>query len=1042
MTIEWRADDRQFHLANGQLSLVLRVYGDGSLGQLHLGAPLPTGRSYRHLGPHPFEGYSNRVGDPIPFVLPTSGIGDFRVPALVAAGSDGVSSVALTYVGHAITPGKPSIEPLPATYVETDDEAETLTVTLRDERTGLEADVRLTLFTARPAIARSQTFRATRDAMTIETAMSASLDLPDADWTMVQLSGAWARETEVLEHRLRKGRASIASQRGASGAEHNPFLALRRPMTDESSGEVLALSLVYSGNFLAEAEVDPFGTTRTRIGIEPETFAWRLEPGEAFTTPEAVIVRTDGGLGAMSHAFHDLYRARLARGVWRDRPRPIVLNNWEATYFDFDADRLVAIAAAARDLGVELFVLDDGWFGRRDADDSSLGDWVVDRRKLPDGLDALGRRIVDLGLDFGLWIEPEMVSPDSHLYRAHPDWAISIPGRPPTESRQQLVLDMGRPEVVDHLATVLGDILASAPISYVKWDMNRNLTDPAWGALPPERQGEGFHRHILGTYELYRRLTTRFPAILFESCASGGGRFDPGMLAFAPQAWTSDDTDAVERLAIQWGTSYAYPLSAMAAHVSAVPNHQVGRVTPIETRAAVAFFGVFGYELDPTRLTAEEQAAVREQIAWYAARRATFQRGRFHRLAGPLTGDPWHVAWMVVAEDGAEAIVGVYGRLNRPTPEAHRVRLRGLEADAEYRVSTWPDRGDDPVTRPNLGLRSGAELQAAGLMLDRERHDAARLGDFWSRLFVLERVYALGAGRGRGRGPERGPGPTRKGRPRRSGRRTPRSALGGPEGEPANELLLQYEEDDERGDGDHDRPRRHQVVVGKELALQVVQGGRDRVLVAGPHEDEGPEEVVVHPGDLEDGQGGQRRPRQRHRDLPEDPPHRRPVDEGRLVQLDRQRPHVVAQHERTEPELERDVDHHHAEVLVVEQAVVAEERRQGQRQVHPVERRDDDLRREQVGGREQQQQRDVEAPAEARGGERHHRRQEQHDDRRRRDDDQRVEEVLRDLGAGPGVLVVLEAEVPGEGHVAVDGGVLVRPERGVDGPQQREQPDQ
>ena len=740
MTIEWRADDRQFHLTNGRLSLVIRVYEDGSLGGLHLGAPLPIGRSYRHLGPDAFEGYGNRVGDAIPFVLPTSGTGDFRVPALVAEGPDGVSSVALRYVDHTVMPGKPSLEPLPATYVEEDAEADTLSITLRDDRTGLEAVVRLTLFAERPVIARSQTIRATRDPMSLETAMSASIDLPDADWTMVQLSGAWARETDVVERGLRHGRSSVASQRGASGAEHNPFLALRRTTTDEANGEVLAVSLVYSGNFLAEAEVDRFGTTRLRVGIEPETFAWRLDPGDAFTTPEAVIAWTDAGLGAMSHAFHDLYRMRLARGRWRDRPRPIVLNNWEATYFDFDADRLVAIATAARDLGVELFVLDDGWFGHRDADDSSLGDWVVDRRKLPDGLDALGRRIVDLGVDFGLWIEPEMVSPNSDLYRSHPDWAISIPGRTPTESRNQLVLDMGRREVVDHLATVLGDVLASAPISYIKWDMNRDLTDPAWGSLPADRQGEGFHRHILGTYELYRRLTTRFPDILFESCASGGGRFDPGMLAFAPQAWASDDTDAIERLAIQWGTSYAYPLSSMAAHVSAVPNHQVGRVTPIGTRAAVAFFGVFGYELDPTRLTPEEQATVREQIAFYAAHRSTFQRGRFHRLAGPATGDPRHVAWMAVAADGSVAIVGVYARLNRPSPEAHRVCLRGLDRESEYRVTVWPAQPDDPVVRPNLGPRVGAELMGAGLILDRERHDAARLGDFWSRLFVLERL--------------------------------------------------------------------------------------------------------------------------------------------------------------------------------------------------------------------------------------------------------------------------------------------------------------
>lgn len=738
MTIEWRAKDRQFHLHNGSISHILRVYEDGSLGALHLGGPLPLGRSYRHLGPDPFDGFANRVGDPVPFAVPTSGLGDYRIPALVAIGPNGSGTVALRFVDHAITSGKPLLDGLPSTYVEAEAEAETLTVSLADELTGLEVDVRLTLFADRPALARSAVIRASTQPLTLRTAMSLTLDLPDADWVLLDLAGAWAREAHVIERPLRPGRTAVSSQRGASSAQHNPFLALRRPSTDEALGEAIGVSLVYSGNFLAEVEVDPFATTRIRIGIDPETFAWPLEPGGTFTTPEAVVVWSNGGLGGVSHAFHDLYGSRLARGSWRDRPRPVVLNNWEGTYFDFDADRLVEIARAGRDLGVELFVLDDGWFGHRDADDSSLGDWVVDRRKLPDGLDGLARRVTETGLGFGLWIEPEMVSPDSDLYRAHPDWAIGIPGRPGTEMRQQLVLDMGRPEVVDHLADALGTILASAPITYVKWDMNRTITEPYARDLPPDRQGTFFHRHILGVYELYRRLTTRFPDILFESCASGGGRFDPGMLAFAPQAWTSDDTDAIERLAIQWGTSMVYPPSSMAAHVSAVPNHQTGRVTPLETRAAVAFFGVFGYELDPTVLDDADRSLVRDQIAFYVRHRETLQYGRFHRLASPFAGDGRHVAWMSVSGDGGQAIAAVYATLNRPTPEAYRVRLRGLDPARIYRVSAWPERPGDPLAAPNLGARSGADLMSIGLILDRERHQAALLGDFWSRLFVLE----------------------------------------------------------------------------------------------------------------------------------------------------------------------------------------------------------------------------------------------------------------------------------------------------------------
>ncbi len=384
-------------------------------------------------------------------------------------------------------------------------------------------------------------------------------------------------------------------------------------------------------------------------------------------------------------------------------------------------------------------MLDDGWFGARDDDTTSLGDWFVDRRKLPDGLDGVAARITALGLDFGLWIEPEMVSADSELFRAHPDWAIGIPGRPRTESRQQLVLDMGRPEVVDHLDRVIGQVLESAPISYIKWDMNRNITEPYGLALPPHRQGEFFHRYILGVYDLYRRLTTRFPNVLFESCAGGGARFDPGMLAFAPQAWTSDDTDAVERLRIQWGTSLAYPLSSMGAHVSAVPNHQTGRLTPLGTRAMVAFFGVFGYELDPTGLSDAERAEIAEQVAFYARHREVLQRGRFVRLESPFAGDRDQVSWMVVAPDARTAVVASYQILRRPSPGPQRLRLRGLDPASVYRVAAWPD-GDDRVARVNGGERSGAELMAAGLVLDIERFEAAAQGDFRARIFVLEAV--------------------------------------------------------------------------------------------------------------------------------------------------------------------------------------------------------------------------------------------------------------------------------------------------------------
>ncbi len=743
MPITWSPERREFHLHNGRISYVMRVLENGALGHLHLGGALATDRSPGPPGADTFSGFSNRVGEPIALEYPTTGSGDHRIPALMVEHGDGSTVLDLAYVEHRIVAGKPQHDPagrLPATYVESDAEADTLEIVLVDAPSGLRVELSYTIFADRPVVARSA--RIHNDgpaAIRLTGAMSLSLDLPDADWDLVQLSGGWARETHVIESRLRPGRQSVGSDHGSSGHQHNPFVALRRATTTESEGEAIGFSLVYSGNFLAEVEVGMFDTARVRLGISPTTFAWTLEPGELFTTPEAVIAYSDAGLGAMSDAFHGLYRERLARGRWRDAPRPVLLNTWEAAYFDFDESRLLEIATATRDLGVELFVLDDGWFGARDSDDSSLGDWQVDRRKLPGGIDGLARAVEGLGMAFGLWIEPEMISRRSLLFEAHPDWAIGIPGRPRTESRQQYVLDLSRPEIVDHLTGVLSDLLSSAPISYVKWDMNRTITEPYSLGLDARHQGEFFHRYILGVYDLYARLTTAFPDVLFESCAGGGGRFDPGMLAFAPQAWTSDDTDAIERLRIQWGTSLVYPLSSMGAHVSAVPNHQTGRITPIETRAAVAFFGVFGYELDPTALTGADRTAVIDQIIFYKTHRELFQRGRFIRLRSPFEagGDP--TAWMVVAPDRSRAIVMVVRAQNVPAAAADRIRLRGLDPSVAYRVSGWPER-DDPILRANTGVRGGDDLQSVGLSFAADRHVAAGWGDARAWLFVLEAV--------------------------------------------------------------------------------------------------------------------------------------------------------------------------------------------------------------------------------------------------------------------------------------------------------------
>lgn len=740
MPIEWIDDARQLHLHNGQLSLVLRVLESGHLGQVHLGAPLATGRDYGHLLRGGFHSFDNRVADPMRFALPTWGTGDFRPPAVAVRHADGSGALHLEVVDHRITRGKPAIDPLPASYTEHDDEADTVEITLIDRPSGLEVALLLTVWRDLPVITRSMRIRnAGTTPATVTTAMSASLDLPDRDWTMLQLSGAWARERHVIERPIVQGSQSVGSLRGASSAHQNPFLVLRRAHTTEATGEALGLSLVHAGNFLADVDVDHWGVTRARIGIHPDGFAWTLQPGDAFQVPEAVIVWTADGLTAMSDAFHRLFRTRLARGPWRDRPRPVLLNNWEGTYFDFDEERIVAIAKASKDLGAELFVLDDGWFGLRNDDRRALGDWFVNTTKLPGGLSGLARRVTELGIDFGIWIEPEMVNEDSDLFRAHPDWAIGVPGRHRTETRQQLVLDMSNPVVVDHLATTLIDVLKDARLSYIKWDFNRYITEPFARHLPADRQGEFHHRFVLGLYELYRRLLDAFPGILIESCASGGGRFDPALLAFAPQAWTSDDTDAVERLRIQWGTSLAYPVSSMGAHVSAIPNHQVGRTEPISTRAAVAFFGAFGYELDPTALSEADAAEIREQIAWFKAHRELLQFGRFVRLRSPWEGDGNETAWASVADDRSAAIVGWYRVLSKPEPGWHTLPLRGLDPTRVYEVRIWPE-GDARLASLNATRRGGDDLMANGLILDEDRQYAAERGDFLARLFALRAV--------------------------------------------------------------------------------------------------------------------------------------------------------------------------------------------------------------------------------------------------------------------------------------------------------------
>ncbi len=737
MSVFYHEKSQTFHLTNGRISYLMKVLPNGTLGQLYFGRAIRDRENFDHLLEFASRPMSSCVfeGNPC-FSLehcrqeyPSHGSTDFRRPAVELRQPNGSRITSFVYHSHTVAPGKPALDGLPATYCEQDSEAETLTIRLQDELLNVSVYLNYTLFANHPALARSA--RIVNEGgleLHLTHAMSLSLDLPDREYELLHFSGAWGRERHLKVRRLEQGVQSVESLRGHSSHNHNPFVMLRRPGTDEDQGEVLGFSLVYSGNFLAQAEVDTWDTTRITLGINPFGFDWKLEPGEGFQTPEAVAVYSHQGMGAMSRTFHTLYRSRLARGEWRDRPRPILINNWEATYFNFDEDKLVSIAQAAKWDGVELFVLDDGWFGARRSDRAGLGDWIANPELLPQGIPGLAERVEALGMKFGLWFEPEMVNRDSDLYRAHPDWLLQTPGRTPSHGRNQFVLDFSRPEVVDRVHAMMADILSGAKVSYVKWDMNRSITEAYSTALPPDRQGEVFHRYILGVYDLYERLTSAFPHVLFESCASGGGRFDPGMLYYAPQAWTSDDSDAAERLKIQYGTSFCYPVVSMGAHVSAVPNHQVNRATPLSTRANAAYFGTFGYELDLNRLTSEEREQVRAQIAFMKEHRDVIQFGDFYRLLSPFQGN--FTAWMAVSPDRRTALVGWYKTLNEVNGPFRRLRLRGLDPALCYTVDgTSAHYGDELM---EVGLV--ATDSSAGECRDGQRPSR----DFDSHIFVLK----------------------------------------------------------------------------------------------------------------------------------------------------------------------------------------------------------------------------------------------------------------------------------------------------------------
>ncbi len=736
MSIQVNASNRLFHLQTKHTSYVFHVIEDGSLGQLYYGPKIPFKDDYANLNTREEHDCTNtRTDEDVEFQAELLkqeyaglGKGDYRYPAFQITYPNGSRTSEFQYRDYELKDGKERLTGLPSTFADDSNDSQTLTVKLADG--DLELQLHYTVFADEDVIVRSTTFVNHGKTVFLNRALSAQLDLPDANYDFIQFAGSWSRERHLHRSHLRPGTQSISSLRTASSHQENPFFMLARPHTDNNQGAVFGFNFVYSGNFLDSVEVDQFDTTRVLIGINPDEFGWKLNSGDSFQTPEVIFSYTDNGFNALSQQLGAFYAQHLINPHFAHQERPILINNWEATFMDFTEDKLMPIVERAKELGIEMFVLDDGWFGHRDDDRSSLGDWFVDEKKFNHGIAGFAKRVHDLDMKFGLWFEPEMISIDSKLYQTHPEWMIKTPGRGQTPGRHQFVLDMSRQEVVDYLFGLMSHIIQDAKLDYIKWDMNRNITEMYGADLPADQQLEFSHRYILGVYDLYDRLTKAFPDVLFESCASGGGRFDLGMMYYAPQAWCSDDTDAVERIKIQDGTSYGYTPSMWGAHVSAVPNYQVGRLTSIDMRAKVAYFGAFGYELDVTELSDEEQATIKQQVAFYKQYRKLFQFGTFYRLETPDTSDNVY-GWETVSPDKQTAIGMRYQILNGANPAYIRYYFKGLDPERRYTVNDGSE------------VFSGAELMNAGYFVPRvmNRLQSPKVpSDFHADMFIVKAV--------------------------------------------------------------------------------------------------------------------------------------------------------------------------------------------------------------------------------------------------------------------------------------------------------------
>ena len=729
MSIRYDDVNRVFELDTDNTSYRIGIADDeGFVGHIYYGRKIRSQQCGQFLrtweGPFvPSTNNRERCSflDTFPTEYSGNGIGDYRESCIAVKTITGSRTTDLMYESYDIIDGKPELEGLPASFAG-DEMVQTLILHMLDKGDGLEVDLIYSVFECEDVITRSVKVRNNGDKdIRLTKVYSACIDMDDEDFEMLTLHGSWARERQMERRSIAYGKQSVSSLRGESSHQDHPFMAWMTKGSNQVSGDVYGMHFVYSGNFIAQIEKSQFDSIRAVMGIHSEGFEWLLTPGDEFVAPEVVLTYSHNGIGQMSRNLHDFYREHLIRSKYLHQKRPVLINNWEATYFDFDTDKLLAIAKSAAEHGIEMLVMDDGWFGHRNDDATSLGDWFVNENKIKGGLKHLVDEVNKLGLKFGIWMEPEMISPDSELYRKHPDWAFSVPERTATLSRNQYVLDLSRKEVRDYVYECVYKVISSANIEYVKWDMNRQLTDIGSMEFTGDRQGELAHRYVLGVYELQERLVRDFPDLLLENCSGGGARFDPGMLYYSPQIWCSDDTDAIERLSIQEGTELIYPLSTMGAHVSDCPNHTVGRTTPFMTRANVALAGTFGYELDITKISSEEREMIPEQVALYHKYNDLVREGDYYRIAS-YRENGLYDCYMVVAKDKREALVTYVQVLGRPNVHSRKIKLLGLNEAADYRLD-----GTGKVYGGDL-------LMNAGILVENMR------GDYMSRLyhFVLD----------------------------------------------------------------------------------------------------------------------------------------------------------------------------------------------------------------------------------------------------------------------------------------------------------------